>query len=326
MRKAFVEIAKSLMVLIIMVLPLQIRSQTINDVILTFNAGAELVNSGSFEGAIAKFEECISMATKLGAEGDEMRTNAQNQIPNLHYRIAVDKYKAEDIDGAIKKFEETIVACEKYSNNEIKTKAMNYIPQLYYSKGNACVKNEDYNGAITNFDKAIELVPDYAKAYYGKGLVYKKTGEEEKMVDILNKTIETAAKSGDTKTGAAASKALRDLYFAKAAQAVKEENYETAFAMFAKTLEYDSSYPDPYYYMAVIYNKQLEYDKSLENANKALELETDTTKQPKIYFELGNAYIGIVEYEKACEAFSRCLVEPFAEKAKYKMENVLNCK
>lgn len=328
MKKTRIEIAKSFFIMFLLVLPAQMRSQTINEVILAFNAGAELVNNGAFEGAIAKFEECIALAAQLGAEGDEMKANAQGQIPNLYYRMAVDAYKAENLDAAIKKFEETVVACEKYGNDDIKGKSLNYIPQLHYSKGNAYIKSEEYAQAIASFDKAIEKLPDYAKAYYGKGLVYRKTGEEDKMVEFFNKTIETAGRSGDTKTSSAASKALRDLYFGKAAQAINDEDYVTSFDMFNKTLEYDSTFADPYYYMSVINNKQLEYDKALENASKALALESDDLKKPKIYFEIGNAYLGIVEYEKACEAFKNCLVESYEkmEMAKHKIENVLNCK
>ena len=156
-------------------------------------------------------------------------------------------------------------------------------------------------------------------------MAYKMQDNEEKMIDLMNKTIDVAASTNDEKTEDAASKALRDHYFAKAAEALKAEDYETAFSMFDESLKYDASFPDPYYYKAFIYNKQLEYDKALENARKALELESDENQKPRIYFELGNAYVGNVEYEKACDAYSKCLVEPFEQTARYKMENVLNC-
>jgi tetratricopeptide (TPR) repeat protein len=107
--------------------------------------------------------------------------------------------------------------------------------------------------------------------------------------------------------------------------AFNAEDYTTVIEMSNKSLGYDSEFSDPYYYMARIYNKDLEYDKALENAQKALDYETDEEKKPRIWFELGNAYVGIVEYEKACEAFSHCLVEPFESTVRHKMENVLNC-
>ena len=133
------------------VISANINAQTINEVIETFNAGAELVNNGSFEEAVLKFEECIDLATKLGTEGDEMKGKAQGQIPNLYYRMAMDNFKAKDIDGAIQKFEETVTACEKYGNDEIKEKSVKYIPQLYYLKGNSHVKKEEYQEAQLNF-------------------------------------------------------------------------------------------------------------------------------------------------------------------------------
>lgn len=360
MRKTAVDITKNLLIFLLLILPAYARSQTLNDAITVYNAGADLIDKGALPEAITKFEECIKLATKLGAEGDDVKTKAQNQIPNLYFKISVDAYKTASIDETVKKFEETITACDKYGNNEIKNKSLNYIGLLSYTKGTMCVKNEDYTGAIANFDRAIEIIPVNAKAYYGKTLVYRKIGDENKMLEFYGRTIEAAGKSGDTITSAIATKSIRDYYYAKARLAIKKEVYDTAFIMLANTLEYDSTFaepyylmaviynkqqeydkavekatkaiehdgtsPDPYYLLAVIYNKQQEYDKAVEKASKALELEPDTARQPKMYFELGNAYMGDVDYDKACEAFKKCLVEPFEKTARYKMENVLNCK
>lgn len=325
MKKIRKKVIKGLMISIIVSSSAFLQAQTINEVIEAFNAGAELVNGGTFTDAIMKFEECIELATQLGAEGDEMKTNAQAQIPNLHYRIAMDLYKAKDIDGAIVKFEDAVVACDKYGNDDVKTKSQKYIPQLYNVKANNHLKNDEFEDALASFDKAIEGIPNYTRAYYGKGMVYRKTKEEDKMVELFNKTLEIGQSPGDDKYTDAASKVLRDHYYSKAAVATKAEDYPIAFEMFNKSLEYDSEFSDPYYYMAVIYNKELEYDKALENALKALDLESDESKKPRIWFELGNAYVGNVEYEKACEAFSHCLMEPYENSARYKMENVLNC-
>jgi len=319
------QVLKGLMVSIIVCSSAFIQAQTINEVIEAFNGGAELVNGGAFEEAILKFEECIELATQLGTEGDEMKNNAQAQIPTLHYRLAMDLYKAKDIDGAILKFEDAVVACDKYGNDDVKSKSEKYIPQLYNVKGNTHLKNEEFEDAISSFDKAIEGIPNYTRAYYGKGMVYRKTKEEDKMIEMFDKTIEIAQSPGDDKYIDAVSKIMRNLYRDKAAVAFNAEDYPTVFEMANKSLEYDSEFSDPYYYMSRIYNKDLEYNKALENAQKALDFETDEERKPRIWFELGNAYVGLVEYEKACEAFGNCLVEPFESSVRHKMENVLNC-
>lgn len=303
-----------------------LNAQTITDVINAFNTGAEDMNAGNFETAISKFEECIQLAIQLGEEGNEMKLKAEGQLPALYYRIASDKYKAKDIDGAITWFEKTVEICNQYGNEEIKGKSINYIPQLYYSRGNTHFKNEEFVKALESYDKAIEYLPDYSRAYYGKGLVYRKTNDEANMIAMLDKAIETGKTSGDDKTSEGASKTARDYIVVEGVKAMKAEDYEIAINRFNASLKYDDKNADPYYYLAVIFNKQLEYEKAVEYALKAVEYDSsEPEKKAGIYFELGNAYVGIVEYQKACEAFKNALYEPYTNTVKYKMENVLNC-
>jgi tetratricopeptide (TPR) repeat protein len=303
-----------------------LNAQTINEVITAYNAGAEFVNTGSFEAAISKFEECIQLANQLGAEGDEMKLKAEGQIPVLYYRIASDKYKEKDIDGAITFFEKTIEACNQYGNEEFKGKSINFVAQLYNTKGNTHFKNEELDKALASFDKSIFYKPDYAKAYYGKGLVYKKMNDEANMLSMLDKAIETGKTSADDKTTEAAVKTIRDYYVIGGVNAMKTEDYETAFKCFDASMKYDDKYSEPYYRLAVIYNKQLEYDKAAENALKAIEYDnSESEKKARLYFELGNAYVGMVEYQKACDAFKNARYEPYTSNVKYKMENVLKC-
>jgi tetratricopeptide (TPR) repeat protein len=303
-----------------------INAQTLNEVINVFNAGADEVNAGNFEAAIAKFEECIRMANELGAEGDEVKARAQEQIPTIHYRIALDTYKEKDIGGAISWFEKTVEACDKYGNEDIKEKSLNYIPQLYYAQGSTQFRNEEIEEALESFNKAIEYKPDYSRAFLGKGLVYKKMEQEENMFSALDQAIETGNSSGDDQTAAAAAKTARDYLVVEGMKALKAEDYSSAIDFFNASFKYDDQYADPYYYLAAIYNKQLEYEKAAENAQKALEHDdNEPEKKARIYYELGNAYVGLVEYEKACEAYTNALYEPYTNVAKHKMENVPGC-
>jgi len=77
--------------------------------------------------------------------------------------------------------------------------------------------------------------------------------------------------------------------------------------------------------LAVIWNKSNDFDKAIENSKKALESETDATKIAAINYELGSGYIGIAEYDLACEALNKAMVEPFFDKALAKKEKVPGC-
>jgi tetratricopeptide (TPR) repeat protein len=319
------NLRRNISLLVMMLISVSLIAQpTITDVINAFNAGAEEVNAGNFETAIAKFEETISLAETLGAEGDEMKANAQGQIPTLHYRMASDAYKAKDIPGAISKFEATVEACEKYGNEEIKAKALKYIPQLCNSQGSSQSKAGEFEAAHISFDKAIESKPDYARAYYNKALVYKKQNDEANMVSTMEKAIEVGTAAGDEKTTAAATKTLKNLYLSYGKTAFKAEDYDEALKNLEASYKYDDQDADPYYLSCVIYGQKGEFEKAVEYGLKAAQYE-DAADQAKIWYELGNAYMNLVEYEKACDAFSKALVEPYLNTVQHKMDNVLNC-
>lgn len=313
-------------VLVMALLTLSLNAQTINEVIETFNAGAEEVNAGKFESAIAKFESTIEQATALGAEGDEMKAKAEDQIPPLYYRMAMDTYKAKDIPGAIAKFEETVAACDKYGDDDVKDKSLKYIPQLYNSNGNAQLKDEDFEGAIASFDKAVEYQPDYARAIYGKGLVYRKQDDQDNMVATLEQAIEVGNAVGDEKTVEAATKILKDGFVNAGKLAFKDENYDKAISNFESSLKYDAENAEAYYLICVANSRQGNFEEAVESGTKALEFEEDDAdKKARIYYELGNAYVSLVQNDNACEAFKNCLVEPYTASVKHQMDNVLKC-
>lgn len=315
-------------VLVMALITLSLNAQTINEVIESFNTGAAEVTAGNFEAAISNFESTIEQANTLGAEGDEMKAKAEGQIPPLYYRMAMDTYKAKDIPGAIVKFEETVAACDKYGNEDVKGKSLKYIPQLYNSNGNTQLKAGEFEGAIASFDKAVEYKPDYARAIYGKGLVYRKQKDQDNMVATLEQAIEVgnAANPIDDKTVAAATKILKDGYVNAGKLAFKDENYADAIGNFESSFKYDPENAEVYYLICVAHGRQGDFEKAVESGTKALEYEEDDAdKKAKIYYELGNAYVSLAQNDKACEAFKNCLLEPYTASVKHQMDNVLKC-
>ena len=298
---------------------------TLTDVINSFNAGAEEVNSGKFTDAIVKFEETIKLADELGPEGDKMKADAQAQIPALHYRMALDSYKAKDIPGAIEQFEKAISTSDKYGNDEVHEKSLKYIPQLYYALGTSQIRDEQLDSAMESFDKALGFEPNYARAIYGKAMVYKKQNDDAKMIAAMEQAIEAGNASGDERTTDAANKTLKDYYMNEGKLAFKDDDYDKALQNFETSNRYDSSDAESYYLCCVVYGKKGDFDKAVELGLKALQYEK-ADDQAKIWFELGGAYTNLVEYDKACDAYSKAMVDPYLETARYKMENVLHCK
>ena len=73
-----------------------------------------------------------------------------------------------------------LVSCSSHASN--------------YDRGNAFLNIGQYEQAITEYTRAIELDPEYAEAYYRRGLVYKQLW---KCSDANSDFLEAYTISGD---------------------------------------------------------------------------------------------------------------------------------
>ena len=65
--------------------------------------------------------------------------------------------------------------------------------------------------------------------------------------------------------------------------------------------------------------------KRLAHGEKALTKAEGEDKIAAINYELGNAYMGMAEYDKACRAYKKAMSGAFEEKAATKKDKVPGC-
>lgn len=320
---------RSVLALVLCYLSMGILSaQDINAAIEQFNRGNQYIQSEQYDQAIMQFHLAMELALPLGQEGAEIVAAARRHLPNLYYMLAVQDYRNKKIDKAIDELKDAIKYGQEYQDPETVDKARELIPKLYYARGNDLFKENKFDEALTNFQLALEYNPDYSRAYWGLGLVYNKQNKTIDMDIALKKARELAMKENDNELVDRINTNAKRFLVADAQSAIKAQKWNDAITALNLSNDYKADDADTYYYLAVAYNNLKNWNGAIEAAQKGIELSSGDTNEnrAKFYFELGNAYKGVNNTDKACEAFKNARFGKFVENAKYEIETVLKCK
>jgi len=307
-----------------------LSAQTLTDVINKYNAGVESLNNQEYDAALDNFNQVLALAETVGAEADDLKAQAETQIPSTYYRQATVFMKRKQYDNAIPLLEKTVEMAKQYNNNEdIRDKAAGYLPQLYMMQGNVEWKNKNYDEAIVYFDKVLAFDPNIYQACQGKGMVYLEQDKTEEMLKCFANAKKGAEAKNDTKTIDQINGVI-DNYYNKfitdemASVDPEEADYTYVVEACENALAANPNNPRALYHMALVSNKNVEYDKAIEYAEKALQYEKEPVWISAINYELGSAYQNTADYDKACETLQKVVEEPFLSQAEKKMESICN--
>ncbi|MFO7843081.1 MAG: tetratricopeptide repeat protein [Bacteroidales bacterium] len=305
-----------------------LNAQTSADAVNALKDGVAKSKAKDYLGAIESFKKCVSIYEELGEFDNENRATAVKQIPVTQYRHALGLYKQKDYDGSIAAFEKLAEYAETYESEEYLKKAEGIIPQLYRIKGSNLLKEDKYDEAISAFNQSLEYNPYDAKAYMYKVRALRETGNIEALKETANKGIEVAIAKNKSDEEDRIRSVAGNFFLKKGAEAYKAENYEEAVNFFNQSIEYKEANTDIYYQLSAAYNKMEQWDKAIAMANKSLELFNGegTSRDAKIYYELGNAYFGKGDNDAACDAYSKAAKGDYQEAAEYQMKHVVKCK
>ncbi len=303
-------------------------AQTDKEVIDSYNKAVQLLNSDT-KAAIAAFEKCVSLANEVEELGDkaaESKKLAEDQIPKLYYKLAVQSYKKRDFQGAIDNFRETAKAGKKYGNTALAQKSERLIPKVYYAWGKQEYAKKNYDNALKIFDEGLGVEPNLASAWLGKALVYDKLKQEDKMKEAADKAIEIAGRIHDQKTLTSAQKFMRNYTYNHAVMAIQGNKTDVAMKYLQSSVSYGNNSPDVYYELAKLYNTKGKYNEALNHIRKAISLDHgNEVVKARYYYTLGKIYENMDKKAEACSAFKKALHPPYEESAKYEIDNVLKC-
>ena len=309
--------------------------QSLTDAINVYNQARELAQSKDYDTAISMYEQAVVIASELGTEGQDIKDRSEKAIPKLYFSKAADSYNTfkgspsiPNLDIAIDNFLTAQEVGTESGDTQVQSKSGSVLAQLYYQKATMLFKREDFTGADEALNKAIETNSNYAKAYYQKGLVYKKINsvDTEGIMSWFDQAIAVAEQVNDGGVVRQANKSAHAELLFRGVKAIEQNQNAQAIETLKLSLNYDAESSDTYYRLAEVSNKLGQRDQAIEYANQALSYEKGgSTDKAKIYFELGIAYQAKNDKGSACEALKNASYGSFKAPSEHKMEFELKC-
>jgi len=299
-----------------------INAQDRNDVIKSYNEGAKAMQTDP-KAAIAAFENVITLSDKVGETAADLKQKAVQVLPGLYVKVAnaaiTEKKPATEI---IKAAKTAAAVAEKYGNEAGKGNAEKLLVQGYYTMGTGFFTQKDYDNALKAFDSLLVINPGYSAAIYNKALIFRSQNNAasfEETIDSFLGKLDTLKEAEKVKQ---ASTLALEYFRAAGSQANQSNNLDEALGLLNKAAKYGDD-KDLFYYFADVYNKQKNFDKGAESAQKGLALETGTAEaKAKFYFQLGLAQAGKGQTADACASFKNAMFGPFAGPSKAERTNL----
>jgi hypothetical protein len=302
-----------------------LSAQTKEDAIVAFNSTLELSKT-DLAGAVVKMQDVVKMCNTVGKDADTLKLKATTVIPAWQYNVANTLKNDKKYDQAITAYEKCNELATTYADANIKEKAASQLILLYTSKGSTLYKAEKADSALLYLDKALSLNPDYSKALFTKGQVYKKKGDNVKMAETMELAITAATKTNDTIIVKAAKNMIGSNLNQEGIAAYNKKAYAEAVTKLNSALGYGFKTKDLYYVLASSNNSLKKYDEAIEAANAGVAMEEQTNlKMARYYCEIAKAYEGKKDVGNACANYKKAAFGAFAQFSNDKIKNVLKC-
>jgi TolA-binding protein len=302
-----------------------LKAQTRNDVIDSFNAGAKTQQT-DVKSAIEAFEKVIILSDQVGETAADLKQKAIQVLPGLYVKLASNSLsEKKPAPETIKTAKKAMAVAEKYGNTTSKENASKILVQAYYNMGTEFFTKKDYNNAILAFDSLLVINPAYLSALYNKALIFRTQNNATAFEEDIDLFLEKVKSGNDSVKVKQASKLALEYFRASGSQANQANKLDEAIVMLTKAAKYGDD-KDLFYFFADVYNKQKNFTSGAEYANKGLALETGGAEaKAKFYFQLAMAQTGKGQTADACASFKNAMFGPFAEPSKVQRTN-LKCK
>jgi len=302
-----------------------LQAQTKEEAVLAFNSTLELSKT-DMAGAVVKMQEVVKMCNAIGKEADTLKMKATTVIPVWQYNVGNNLKNDKKFDLAMAAYEKSNEFAVAYGDVNIKEKSANQLVLLYTSKGSTYYKADKADSALLFLDKALALNPEYSKAIFTKGQVYKKKGDNVKMLENMQLAITSATKTNDTVIIKAAKNMIGSSLNQEGIAAYNKKMYGDAVTKLNNALEYGFKTKDLYFVLASSNNSLRKYDDAIAAASAGMAMDEQTNeKLARYYLVIAQAYEAKKDIGNACANYRKAAYGPNAASVNKKIKDELKC-
>jgi tetratricopeptide (TPR) repeat protein len=163
--------------------------------------------------------------------------------------------------------------------------------KAYYNRGLAYYRKGDYDRAIADFTQALKLQPDYATAYYNRGNAYYSKGDTARAIADFDRALKLKPDYAEAYTNRGVA------YCSKG-------EYDRAIEDLNQALKLKPDYADTYINRGSAFAYKGDTARAIADYDQALKLKPDYAEA---YVGRGAAYYNKGEYDRAIEDFNQAL-------------------
>lgn len=261
------------------------------------------------------------------AFGQDTETRVkEGQEYKMKYNEALEAAKAKQYDKAYAAFESTIPLAQAAGDAEVVSKSSKVLAQLDNSRGVQSFKQEKYEESLAHHQKGIEHDNSYVPNHYGKAKALEKMGRMEEALPLL----QAVMGMDDRKSASAAENTIRGHYIYVASSSLSggsgtpsRNDAQKALDALGEMELYVEADADAFYYRAEALKTMGDYAKSIEAANKALELHKGSkSDKAKIYFVQGESLMFAGSNSEARAAFENAAFGSYKPLAEHYIEEL----
>ncbi len=303
------------------------------EAIQLYNSAQELAGNNEFQDAINMYREALDVSRNNDL--DDIIELIEERLPRVYASRASNAYRQyqsertlSSVNSALDYFKLSRDAAEEFGDQQVAQQATAAIPQLYYIRSVLHFRQQNLNDAMEDLDMALELNPNYAAAYYQKGIVQKQIDPDDvdEFMQWYDRAIEVAQQINDNRTLENARNGARDELIFRAVNLKDERQFNRAIELLNRVENYDPSSDEAHFRLAEVYNERGDWANAERHARQALEYHTGgVADRAKIYFELGTSLKGQGSIESACSAFENARYGDFTEPANHELQFELKC-